>query len=166
MEEIDDKVIISPEYLYLTIPAEWVCVYHKLLVYMADFGKKIVDDCTASCKGNGKNIISCWNLFQSAIACRELGKNKEADFFISYIEQQLDYIYNGTDKDIFNGTNYYKISDDGKLKALCSCTNNDVKFYVDIKTGELFEEYLNSGKDTANFSIQDGDLIVIDNNKV
>ena len=42
-EEHKDHIKIFPEHLYLTIPANWVCTYHKLLIYMADFGKSIVD---------------------------------------------------------------------------------------------------------------------------
>ena len=96
-DEHNDTVEIHPEYVYLTIPADYVCVYHKLLTYMADFGKTIVDDCNAICQGNSKNIITCWNLFQSAIACRTLGREKEAAFFIDYIKKQLNNIYKGTD---------------------------------------------------------------------
>ena len=46
---------------------------------MADFGKSIVDDCNSMCKGNSKNIVTCWNLFQSAVACHNLGRNKEKE---------------------------------------------------------------------------------------
>ena len=85
----EELIEIQAEYVYLTIPAKWVCVYHKLLMYMADYGKTIIDDCSAICKNSNKNILSCWNLFQSALACHTLGKNKEADLFIKYIEKQL-----------------------------------------------------------------------------
>ena len=44
---------IKPEVVYLTIPTKWVCVYHKLLSYLADFGKMMIDDCNAGCRGSG-----------------------------------------------------------------------------------------------------------------
>lgn len=153
----NNLVEIQPEYLYLTIPADWVCIYHKLLAYMADFGKTIIDDCTASCKGNGKNIISCWNLFQSAIAARTLGNIEQADFFIKYIRKQLDLIYKGSDKEVYDGVLPLAITDDGILKATVSCKNYD-KFYVDHETGILYQEWLNKN----DFSIEDDMLIIKD----
>lgn len=152
---------INPEYVYLTIPADYVCVYHKLLTYMADFGKTIVDDCSAICKGNSKNIITCWNLFQSAIACRTLGRDKEAEFFIDYIEKQLELIYKGSGKTIYKSTVPLAVTEDGKLKAIVSC-GNDVKFIVDTETGELYEQYLESKDDGKVYTVEDNDLIATD----
>lgn len=152
-------VKINPEYVYLTIPAKYICVYHKLLIYLSDFGKVIIDDCTATCKGNGKNIITCWNMFQSAIACHALGKNKEAEFFINYIKTQLDNIYRGSDKEVHNSTIPVSITDDGKLKAIVSC-GNDIQFYVDAETGELYKQYMED-KGDKNYTVKDDDLYVI-----
>lgn len=162
----EELIPIQPEYLYLTIPAEWVCIYHKLLVLMADFGKNLMNDCNCSHNHKLNNIMICWNIFQSAIACKELNRDKEAELFINYINKQLSYIYSGTNYEIYNGGHYYKISDDGKLKALCSCADKDIKFYVDVDTGKLYEEYLNADKNNSNFLIQDDDLIVVNNNKI
>lgn len=165
---VNDKenlVEIKPEFLYLTIPADYVCTYHKLLVYLADFGKKLLDDCSATCKGNNKTVVDCWNLFQSALACRTLGQDKQASLFIDYINKQLDNIYRGEDKKAYNGSHYFPITPDGKLKALCSCDDNPT-FGVDIETGELYEEYLNSKDNGATFTIEDNDLIVKSENKI
>ena len=96
---------------------------------LADFGKSIVDDCNSMCKGNSKNIVTCWNLFQSAVACHNLGRNKEADFFIDYINKQLENVYRGTDKTVYNNTVALNITEDGKLKAIASC-DNEINFYV------------------------------------
>ena len=160
-DEHNDYVEINPEYVYLTIPADWVCVYHKLLTYMADFGKTIVDDCNAICKGNSKNIITCWNLFQSAIACRTLGKEKEAEFFIDYIKKQLEFIYRGTDKTVHNSSVPLAITEDGKLKAIVSCEDG-THFYVDAKTGELYQQYLDNKQNDKVYAIEGEDLIVKD----
>lgn len=156
---------INPEYVYLTIPAEYVCVYHKLLTYMADFGKTIVDDCSVICKGNSKNIITCWNLFQSAIACRTLGRDKEAELFIDYIKKQLDIIYKSSGKTVYKSTVPIAITEDGKLKAIVSC-GNDIKFIVDTKTGELYEHYLESADDGKVYTIEDNDLIATDTSAI
>lgn len=157
-KDVNELEEIHPEYVYLTIPADWVCIYHKLLTYMSDFGKTIVDDCTAICKGNGKNIISCWNLFQSAIACRTLGKEKEAEFFINYITKQLELIYKGSDKQVYHNTVPLAVTDDGKLKAIVSC-NNDTHFYVDAETGKLYQEWVDN-RDANIYSVDDPNLIV------
>lgn len=148
---------IEPEFVYLTIPTEYVCTYHKLLVYLTDFGKELIDDCSSSCKNQNKLIVDCWNLFQSAIACRTLGKTKEAEFFINYINKQLEKIYKGTDKKVYDSVAYLPISEDGFLKAIVSCKDTDVEFYVDEITGELYEKYLNN-KD--NFHICNNNLIL------
>lgn len=158
----DNLQEITVEQVYLTIPADYVCVYHKLLTYMADFGKVIVDDCTASCKGRGKNILNCWNLFQSAIACHAIGRDEESDFFIEYIKGQLKLIYQGTGQDIELSTTPVAITPDGKLKAIIGC-DDKVHFYVDPETGKLYQAYLdNQAAVEATgrvYDIQDDDLV-------
>lgn len=164
----DDKenlIEIQPEFLYLTIPADYICTYHKLLVYLADFGKKLLDDCSAVCKGNNKTVVDCWNLFQSALACKSLGQDKQASLFIDYINKQLEQVYRGTDEKVFNGGNYYPITPDGKLKALCSC-QGEAKFMTDVETGQMYQEYLDNKDNSATFTIEDNDLIVENDTKI
>ena len=36
---------VTPEYIYTTIPAEYVCVYHKILAMLADYGEEMLKDC-------------------------------------------------------------------------------------------------------------------------
>lgn len=134
------KKRIKPEYVYLTIPSCYVCVYHKILAYMADFGRNIVEDCTASCKGTGKNIMSCWNLFQCAVACYELNRKKEADFFIDYIKKQLTQLYKGSGLDEYNGIHKVKVSPDGKVMSFVTCGSEDAEFYIDNTKGEILKE--------------------------
>ena len=153
---------INPNYVYLTIPAEWVCVYHKLLIKVSEFGKVLLDDCTASCKGDGKNVINCWNLFQSAIASKALGLDEQADLFIKYIEKQMNLLYGaGNNKDYYS-TNIFPISEDGELKALVSCDNDTPRFYLNIEDGRLYQ------KDESNksFSIDNDHLLVKSNNNI
>ena len=33
---------VTPEYIYLTIPAEYVCVYHRILAMLADYGEEML----------------------------------------------------------------------------------------------------------------------------
>lgn len=165
VQDKEKMVEIQPEFLYLTIPADYICTYHKLLVYLADFGKSLLDDCSATCKGNNKTVIDCWNLFQSALACKTLGQDKQASLFIDYINKQLDNIYKGTDGSVFNGGNYYAITPDGNLKALCSCVDGG-SFMVDVETGQLYQEYLENVDNGATFSLEDNNLIVESDNKI
>ena len=165
VEDKEKLIEIKPEFLYLTIPAEYICTYHKLLVQLADFGKVLIDDCSALTKGNNKTVIDCWNLFQSAIACKTLGQDKQAQLFIDYINKQLELVYKNSDDKIFNGGNYYPITPDGVLKALCSC-QGDTKFYTDVETGQLYQEFLNVKDDGSTFSLEDNDLIVENENKI
>ena len=156
-----DLIEIVPEHIYLTIPTEWVCTYHQLLVAIADLGKNMIDDCSAACKGNSKNIINCWNMFQSAIACRTLGREKEADFLIKYIEKQIDSLYGGGNTNKYTGITKFSITPDGRLKALCTCKNNhNIKFEVDVKTGELYKQYLDEESAKNEFSIENNNLTV------
>lgn len=141
-DKANDEIEINVEYAYLTIPQEYVCLYHKLLVYLVDFGEDAVKDCKAACEGNNLYIIQCWNMFQSALACYSLGLLDKANFFINYIESQLELIYRGTDKETYGGTGIMSITEDGRLKARVSCLNDTVRFYVDPETGHLYEEYL------------------------
>ena len=70
-------------------------------------------------------------------------------------------------KPIYNGTNYYPITPDGKLRALCSCSENNFKFTVDIETGKLYQQYLNDKDSGEVFTIDSGgNLNVESDNKV
>lgn len=158
-EHDDNEIEINPEYVYLTIPADWVCLYHKLLGYLADFGEAAIKDCQAACKGPNLYIIQCWNMFQSAIACRTIGDYEKAELFIKYIEAQLDTTYQNSNSEVYYGEGELAITPDGKLKARVSCKANNVKFYVDKETGELYEKYIEETEKEV-YSIQNDNLIV------
>lgn len=80
---------IDGTYIYLVIPAEFECVYSKLLVRITDLGIDIVKDCSASCRGVNRQVINCWNIFQAACTAYELGEVAKANFMINYIKAQL-----------------------------------------------------------------------------
>lgn len=164
-EYVPDKIEIEPEYVYMTIPADYVCLYHKLLVYLSDFGVDLIRDCQSSCAAKNKTIIDCWNMFQAAIACHNLGQEDKANLFIKYIEAQLELYYKGTDEIVYNGGNIFPITPDGHLKAEVSCSNNS-KFYVDAETGNLYQEYLDEQASGKVFVIDEDDLTVESNSKL
>ena len=163
---------IHPEYVYLTIPSEYICVYHKLLVALIDFGKDIqtnnctsynVNCCGNKCCANSKKradiTMACWNMFQCALANRQIGNIEQADIFIKNIDKLLIKLYSSTGKRKYNGTLNLSITPDGKLKTWCSCGDN-IKFIVDINTGELYQQYLNSINNGNVFVIEDENLII------
>jgi hypothetical protein len=88
----------SNGFIYMTIPAKYASIYHKLLVAMNNFGKDLLDDCGASCKGQNKKIINCWNMFQTACASYQLNTDasiKQADIIIKYVEAEMKLLYGG-----------------------------------------------------------------------
>lgn len=130
-------VEIQPEYVYMRIPAEYVCLYHKILIQFADFGVELLDDCQSSCKDVNKNLITCFNMFNAAVAARKLGNIKLANTLIKYIEAQLNIKYNG---DIPCPEIVYPVDEEGKINAIVGCSEKP-KFYVDAETGKLWEEH-------------------------
>lgn len=153
-------VEVTPEYCYLTIPASYVCVYHKLLNYIADFGKELLDDCNSGCKAKNKRILDCWNMFQSACANYILGNKKEADFFINYIKKELACIYNGTEVEIYDTDFVTPITKDGHVLATVSCNNNTPHFSVSIEDGKLYADYVSNPDKYKQFTIEDFHLFV------
>lgn len=76
-------------YTYLIVPNQYNCVYTKLLVRMSDIGVDLIKDCTSTCKGNNRNSINCWNIFNAACAAYTLGEHRKAAFLINYIIDTL-----------------------------------------------------------------------------
>lgn len=147
----------KPQYVYMMIPTEWVCVYHKLLVYLSDFGLEMLNDCQAGCKGRNKTITDCWNVFQSALAAKALGKDKQAELFITYIKAQLKSIYKVGDKEEFEGGYAYPIDENGELYAMVSCSGYDGQFDIDPSTGQLVLTTSNS-KTAESYNIDNNQL--------
>lgn len=169
---MEDTNIISDGYTYLAIPEEWLCLYHKLLHYLADFGENALRDCETSCSGRNKNILKCWGMFQSAIAAKSLGKDKLANTLIKYVDAQFELIYKGSDKDMFNGGFILPIDENGYIKGLNSCANT-ISFYVHgplekpvvtdnitFEPGMLYARIGNGQSEKRNFYIEENDLIV------
>ena len=134
---------IDLEYVYVTIPAEYICVYHRILAMMADYGEEMLKDCKASCTDKNNNVIECFNMFNSAVAARKLGKDKLAETLIKYIKAKINQIYKGID----NSTSFvFPIDENGEIKAFVSC-GEIPKFEINPDDGMLYEHKFNNGFD-------------------
>ena len=118
---------ITPEYIYTTIPAEYVCVYHKILAMLADYGEEMLKDCKASCTDRNSGVIECKNMFDAAVAARALGQERKATLIINYIKAKINQIYKGQD----NSTGFvFPVDENGVLKAFVSC-NDRPRFFIE-----------------------------------
>lgn len=134
---------IEPEYIYVTIPAEYICVYHRILAMLADYGEEMLKDCKASCTDRNSGVIECFNMFNSAVAARKLGKDKLAEVIIKYIKAKINQIY----KDVDNSTSFvFPVDETGQLKAFVSCGERP-RFEINADDGELYEHKLSNGFD-------------------
>lgn len=138
---MSNLVEIEPEYVYVTIPAEYVCVYHRILAMLADYGEEMLKDCKASCTDRNSGVIECFNMFNSAVAARKLGKDKLANTIIVYIKAKINQIYKGKD----NSTSFvFPVDENGQIKAFVSCGERP-KFEINPDDGQLYEHKLGNG---------------------
>ena len=134
---------VEPEYIYVTVPAEYICVYHRILAMMADYGEEMLKNCKASCTDKNNNVIECFNMFNAAVAARKLGKDKLAETLIKYIKAKINQIYKGLD----NSTSFiFPIDENGEIKAFVSCGERP-KFEINPDDGILYEHKFNNGFD-------------------
>lgn len=149
--EIGTNVKHTPlEYVYITIPAEYICVYHRILVMLADYGIDMLKDCKATCTDKNSGVIECFNMFNAAVAARKLANdNVESSYYklsetlIKFIKAKINQIYKGKD----NSTSFvFPVDENGELKAFVSC--NDIpKFAISPKDGNLYEHKFHNGFD-------------------
>ena len=140
------------EYVYITIPKDYVCIYTKILIMFVDFGLDLLNDCKASCNDKNRKIIDCYNMFNAAIAARQLNETKQAEVLIKYVEKQINLMYNNNPPcpDLV-----YKVTEDGKLLARVDCGNKPT-FIVDVDNGILTSE--TKGQPTSEYGLSDGDI--------
>lgn len=138
---MSELVQIEPEYIYVTVPAEYICVYHRILAMLADYGEDMLKNCKASCTDRNSNVIECFNMFNAAVAARKLGKDKLAETLIKYIKAKINQMYRGVD----NSTSFvFPVDENGQLKAFVSC-NERPMFYINPKDMELYEHKFGNG---------------------
>lgn len=134
---------IELEYIYVTIPAEYICVYHRILAMLADYGEEMLKDCKAGCTDKNSGVIECFNMFNSAVAARKLGKDKLAEVIIKYVKTKINSIYKGLD----NSTSFvFPVDETGRLKAFVSCGERP-KFEINPDDMELYKHKLHNGFD-------------------
>lgn len=138
---MSELIQVEPEYVYVTIPAEYICVYHRILAMLADYGEDMLKDCKASYSDRNSNVIDCFNMFNAAVAARKLGKDKLAETLIKYIKAKINQMYRGVD----NSTGFvFPVDENGQLKAFVSCTERPM-FYINPEDGELYEHKFGNG---------------------
>lgn len=132
---------VDLEYVYVTIPAEYICVYHRILAMLADYGEEMLKDCKASCTDKNSGVIECFNMFNAAVACRKLGKDKQAALIIKYIKAKINQIYRNKD----NSTSFvFPVDENGQLKAFVSCGERP-KFEINPDDMNLYEHKFGNG---------------------
>ena len=140
---MSELIQIEPEYIYVTIPAEYICVYHRILAMLADYGENMLKDCKASCTDRNSGVIECFNMFNAAVAARKLGKDKLAETLIKYIKAKINQIYGGKD----NSTSFvFPVDENGQLKAFISCGERP-RFEINPDDGELYQHKFHEGFD-------------------
>ena len=154
-------VQIEPEYVYVTIPAEYVCVYHRILAMLADYGEEMLKDCKATCTDRNSSVIECFNMFNAAVAARKLGKDKLAETLIKYVKAKINQIYRGSD----NSTEsfIFPVDEKGHIKAIVSCKGDNIKFEVTKEDARLLETITDVDKDDEiiNSEIDDNGHLII-----
>ena len=154
---MSDLVKIEPEYIYVTIPAEYVCVYHRILTLMADYGEEMLKDCKANCTARNSNVIECFNMFNAAVAARKLEKTKLAETIIKYVKAKINQIYKGVD----NSTSFiFPIDETGEIKAFVSC-GETVEFRVDTKDYDAYVKQYGNGV-TTNYYLDENNQLIAD----
>lgn len=134
---------VELEYVYVTIPAEYICVYHRILAMLADYGEEMLMDCKASCTDKNSGVIECFNMFNAAVAARKLGRDKLAATLIKYIKEKINMMYKGEN----NETSFvFPVDENGQLKAFVSCGERP-KFYINPDDGQLYEHKFDNGFD-------------------
>lgn len=127
------------DYIYLSVPSEWLYTYRKLLFLLSCAGKEMLDDCNYACKNNGKNVYNCWSIFQSALAAKALGEDKKANLFIDYIDKQLNIYAKNYDVEIpeFDDNEpicLYKLERPGVYSFIVKVTSDGREY---VKTFEM-----------------------------
>ena len=167
---------IYPEYIYTTIPAEWVCVHRKILMMMADYGEAMLKDCKASCTDRNSNIIECFNMFNAAVAAKNIGQDKKANLIINYVKAKINQFYKGTDTSEFLTTCTDK---HGNLETIVKCKDIPEFWIYDnvvhntvfiIGSGQTFDDvyksyyarpYNGDPKGSYPLSVEEGERIIV-----
>ena len=88
-------------YIYISFPEEWKDVYDSIVIMLADFGEDMLKDCKAACTKHNSDVVDCFNMFNAAVAAKELSDEDEdyydklATLLINYIKTKIKQLYKG-----------------------------------------------------------------------
>lgn len=121
------------QFVYITIPKEYLCVYHKILVMLADYGIEMLDDCKASCTERNSGVIECFNMFNAAVAAYKLNNTSLANTLITYVKAKIEQIYKGR----VDTTFVFPLDEDNNIRSFVSCEET-IKLFINPLDNELF----------------------------
>lgn len=133
VNNINIKEILLSD-IYLLIPENYITIYQKLITLIINNNKAIKEKPDNVVN---KQIIDCWNLFQSAVAAYNLGFIKQADFFINFIDCHINNIINKYGE-IYNETFYFEHPDMIGIRGT-EITIDDIDFYVNNEDGNIYQ---------------------------
>ena len=107
------------KFVFLKVPVKWTEIYNKLLILMSNRGIDMIKDCNASCDGETKKLIECWNQFNAACAAYAIGQETEAKILIRILIDCMNKKYK---------------------------TNYDEEYYTDFNINDL--SYINCNNST------------------
>ena len=137
-EELTNLVDVTErvKYVFVAIPREYVCVYHRILIMLADFGVDMIEDCKASCTSKSTSIIECFNTFNAAVAAYKLNQTSLANTLMNYVKTKINQIYRGDD----NSPSFtFPVDENGEIQAVVSC-DDPVRLFINPEDGDLFSQ--------------------------
>ena len=120
--------------IYLLIDEYFVGIYQKLLALIVDNHESILK---APININNKQILDCWNLFQSSVAAYNLGFEKQARFFINFIDCNINRIIEKFGDSYL--TQFYLKHPD-MFGILGVVRVSDINFYVNDEDGNIYQK--------------------------
>lgn len=133
-------------YVYTMIPTEYIFVYQTILTLLADYGEEMLKDCKASCTDKNSDVIDCFNMFNSAVAARRIGKVKLADTIIKYVKEQTLQLYKHRG---INIQSFY-LDEDAKLNAFVANDNHCDLLYTNKGNFKYYVGFGFNKKDVFN----------------
>ena len=136
--EIYDKVITDGEDFNIYINKDYICIYHRILKYIANLDSNKFVSCNNICNCNNKFIIKLLNIFYSALANYNLNNYKVAKFFINYVDLELKKANNEITNKEYSGVVRVEINDKQHLLSYVTCGDIDKsKLEINPSTGNL-----------------------------
>lgn len=143
---------VEPEFVFMTIPADYIGIYQKILIMLADYGEHILKDCIANCDNKNVPVIECYNMFIAAMSARKLGKKEIAEQLIHTIKKKINSLYKGFEN---ARTMVFPLDEHGDIKAFVTCGERPL-FQINADQGKLYAHKYNKGFD-EHFRLTDND---------